>query len=98
MKRTLNKAVWFFILAIAAYDIYYSWQWRQHLLEIECNPVAAWIFSIGGIWCALVYRASWLAFAGILTQTQTRFSSYITPAWALGHAVLAVQYGRLLLF
>jgi hypothetical protein len=98
MKLTFSKLLWLFILAIAAYDIGYSWQWRAYMHEIECNPVAAWIIGTGGIWPAIVYRAGWLVFAALLCGTHTRFTKYITPTWAVGHAFLAVQYCRLLLF
>jgi hypothetical protein len=96
MKSFCFKLAWLFILAIAGYDIYYSWEWQKYLLEFECNPVAAYIFSVGGIWSAIAYRAGWLAFAGILTKSQTRFSKFITPAWTAGHLLLAVQYCRLM--
>jgi hypothetical protein len=97
MRNKAYKLVWVFILIIAVYDVYYAWEWQKHLLEIECNPVAAWAFSVGGIWLAIAYRGTWLAFAGVLSRTNTRFSKYITPAWGLGHLLLAVQYGRLMM-
>lgn len=96
MKTTLPKIAWLFIAAVAVYDVYYSYQWRAYMSEIECNPVAAFVLSLGGIWWAIVYRAIWLAYAGLLLRTRTRFTRFITPAWTLGHAVLALQYCRIL--
>lgn len=96
MKPTLSKIAWLFIAAVAVYDVYYSYHMRAYMAEIESNPVAAYVLSFGGIWWAIGYRAIWLAYAGLLLRTRTRFTPFITPAWTLGHLLLAVQYCRIL--
>ena len=86
----MKNLIWGFILGVAFVDCVFTWECRQSVTEWESNPAASLVFQWKGVLGAVLYRAVWLGYAGILARLRTRFSWLITPVWGLGHAYLLV--------
>jgi hypothetical protein len=90
----MKKCIWGFILAVAATDVYFTWEGRGSVGEWESNPVAEAVFKKAGILGAIAYRGLWLGYAGLLARTKTQWTWVITPTWAAGHLYLLVTLVR----
>jgi hypothetical protein len=84
----MNKYIWSFVILVALADITFTWACRNTAAQWESNPAAMEIVSNMGPGAAIAYRLAWLAFAGVMARTRTRFSWLVAPTWAAGHAYL----------
>jgi hypothetical protein len=63
MRPTLFVLAWVFVLGIAAYDVYFAWQYRVAFHEWELNPVARWAAGLYGLGAVVALKAALLTFA-----------------------------------
>jgi hypothetical protein len=95
---------WVFIFAVAAYDVYFAWQYRAIFHHWEMNPVARWMATIGGIGAVFGFKAVMIGFAGVvgaycyrcrhwLTVPYTAFVSGIHFLLSLHYVVNQVRWG-----
>jgi len=86
----MNKWIWTFVVSAACLDVCFCYQCQSSMLDWESNPVACWAFRSWGITGVVLFRASLLAFAVLMSRTKTRWSWLVAPTWGVAHAYLLV--------
>jgi hypothetical protein len=88
--RALIYSTWAFIVAVACLDVWFTWRFQDSVGEWEANPVARTVFRCEGVAATAVYRALWLAYAGLMARAKTRLGRLVTPVWGAGHVYLLI--------
>jgi hypothetical protein len=92
----LVSAVWAFILAVTAYDLYFAWSYRRVFEDWELNPLAYYLGQRYGIGAALGFRLLVIIFgAGLAAychHTHQRLAVRYTLFVGGVHLVLSVHY------
>jgi hypothetical protein len=63
MRSPLFVLAWAFVIAVAAYDAHFAWQYRAEFTDWELNPVARWCAQQGGLEVVFACKAGLLLFA-----------------------------------
>src|SRR5262249_43005557 len=93
MKVTSKDLLWAFILAITAYDCYFTARYTKLILESELNPLARYIFAHWGPIATIGYRLGVLGFGLWAANRPVKPAQLVTPIWAAAHLYLATVYG-----
>jgi hypothetical protein len=87
---------WTFIFAVAAYDVYFAWQYRAVFRTWEMNPGARWVAGVGGLGAVFGAKAILLCFAagvGACCYRNRHWLSTPYTGFVLAvHLLLSLQY------
>src|SRR5262249_31834758 len=96
MRLILFVLAWAFVLGIAAYDVYFAWQYRLAFDEWEMNPVARWAAGLYGLGAVVALKAALLTFAVAAAWHCHRIRHRLEVPFTLFvggvHLLLSVQY------
>jgi hypothetical protein len=96
MRTSLFAFAWTFVLAVAAYDVYFAWQYRAVFHAWELNPIARWAADLCGLGAVFGIKAAFLAFAlGVAIychRCRHRLAIPYTLTIGGAHFALSLQY------
>jgi hypothetical protein len=70
-KRIVVTAIWVFISAVAAADVYVTWTFQSSVLEWEANPIAVLLIRWWGPLGVVLYRVGWRICESHVPHTQS---------------------------
>lgn len=96
MRTKLFFLAWAFILAVAAWDAWFAWQYRAVFAEWEVNPLACWVVDHFGLAAIFTMKAAVVTFATVVAALCHHLHSRLTvPYTALigvVHLLLSLRY------
>ena len=96
MRRTRFALAWAFVFAVAAYDVYFAWQYRADFHDWEVNPLARWVACLGGVVAVFFLKALLIAYAAAVAAYCYRRRHWLTVPYtafvSVVHAYLSAHY------
>lgn len=95
-RGLLWGCAWLSVFFIAAYDIYFAWNFREELASWELNPLVRWAVDHVGLLAILAFKFAGLLLVAALvwhSRRQRRSLAHFLTGFVVGvHALLAVHY------
>jgi hypothetical protein len=96
MGRKLFALAWAFVFVVAAYDVYFAWQYRAVFNVWEMNPLARWTARLAGIGAVFGLKAALIVFAALVAAYCYRCRHWLTAPYTaiVGgvHFLLSLHY------
>jgi hypothetical protein len=96
MRKSSFCFAWAFVSIVAAYDVYFAWQYRAEFQVWEINPLARWMAHLFGLWTVFGAKALLLGFATSVAVQCYRCRHRLTLPYTMVvggiHLGLSLQY------
>jgi hypothetical protein len=96
MRNAVLLLAWVFVILVAAYDVYFAWQYREVFAVWEENPLARWVAQGYGLAAVFGMKTVLLGFA-VAVGAYCHYRRhrlevpYTLTVWAM-HLALSLHY------
>ena len=100
MKKSphwLLSLAWIFVALVTFVDLLFAYHNQHTLTTWEMNPVAVFLFKLGGFLPLIFLRLGIAVFGFVMSKAAVPLASLVTPIYVFAHVYLAACYAIILL-